>query len=280
MVNFRAFARHAGQRERWLAPALALIVGPASRNLAFVITPGKAGTEGGSSPGSASLATQVGRIAAPLRQQVLDVLRQAILTFHYKPGQRLIERELVDEIGVSRTTIREVLRELAAEGLVKTIPQKGAVVVVPSAQEAIELYELRATLEALAVRRFVEQASDAQVAELRAAVERLADVVADGGGILAMLKAKDRFYDVLLRGCGNRSVHSTLASLQARVSLLRATSLSQANRSEHALDEIRAIMTAIADRNAEAAVRACTYHIEQAKRAGLEGLASSTELRL
>ena len=61
------------------------------------------------------LSAQVGRIAAPLRQQVLDVLRQAILTFHFAPGQRLIERELIEEIGVSRTTIREALRELAAE---------------------------------------------------------------------------------------------------------------------------------------------------------------------
>ena len=67
-----------------------------------------------SSPGGDSL--RVGRVAAPLREQVVDVLREAILDFRLKPGQRLIERELIEQIGVSRTTIREVLRQLAAEG--------------------------------------------------------------------------------------------------------------------------------------------------------------------
>ncbi len=233
-----------------------------------------------SSADTTDLASQVGRVAAPLRQQVLDVLRQAILSFHYAPGQRLIERELIEEIGVSRTTIREALRELAAEGLVKTIPQKGAVVVVPSPQEALELYELRAVLEALAVRRFTEVASDEQVAELRAAFEQLAEAAGAGaeGDTLRILKAKDHFYDVLLRGCGNRSVHSTLGGVQARLSLLRATSLAQPGRTARSIQELRTMVEAVEARNAEAAVRACNHHIEQAKRAGLEGLSATSGL--
>ena len=109
------------------------------------------------------LSLGVQRVAAPLREQVLDLLRQAIVEHRLKPGQRLIERELVEQIGVSRTTIREVLRQLAAEGLVATIPQRGAVVAIPTAEEAAELYEVRAALESLAARRFVEHASDSQV---------------------------------------------------------------------------------------------------------------------
>lgn len=202
-------------------------------------------------------------------------MRGAILSFHYKPGQRLIERELIEEIGVSRTTIREVLRELTAEGLVKTIPQRGAVVVSPTPQEAVELYELRAALEALAVRKFVELASDAQVAELRAAADELERAVAGRSGTIALLRAKDRFYDVLLRGCGNRAVRATLISLQARVSLLRATSLSQSDRPAQTVREIHAIVDAVEARDADAAARACTYHVEQAKRYGLEGLAAA-----
>src|SRR3954451_11087538 len=107
------------------------------------------------------------RVAAPLREQVLDVLRQAMLDFRLRPGQRLIEHELIEQIGVSRTTIREVLRELEAEGLVTTIPQKGAIVVVPSPEEAAELYEVRSALEQLVVKNFVERATDEQIAELR-----------------------------------------------------------------------------------------------------------------
>ena len=74
----------------------------------------------------------MGRIAAPLREQVIAALRQAILDFQLKPGQRLVERELIEQLGVSRTTIREALRELTAEGLITVIPQKGAIVSAPS----------------------------------------------------------------------------------------------------------------------------------------------------
>jgi DNA-binding GntR family transcriptional regulator len=212
---------------------------------------------------------RVGRVAAPLREQVLDVLRQAILDFRLKPGQRLIERELIEQIGVSRTTIREVLRELAAEGLVTTIPQKGAIVVVPTAEEAAEVYEVRAALEALAARRFVTRASDAEVGELRAAFAEVEAVTHDGGDIHAMLGAKDRFYDVLLRGAGNGSIRSILGGLQARVRMLRAGSLSEPGRPERAVAEIRAMVEAIEARDADAAAQAAADHVERAAEVGL-----------
>jgi DNA-binding GntR family transcriptional regulator len=218
------------------------------------------------------LSLRVGRVAAPLREQVLSVLRQAIVEMRLEPGHRLIERELVEQTGVSRTTIREVLRQLDAEGLVATIPQKGAVVASPSPQEAAELYEVRAVLEALAARKFVERASDADVGALRDAFAEIEEVTHEGGDIRAMLRAKSRFYDVLLSGSGNGAIRSILGLLQARVSLLRTTSLSQPRRPAQAVAEIRAIVEAIEARDAEAAARACTLHVEHAARAGLGAL--------
>jgi DNA-binding GntR family transcriptional regulator len=212
---------------------------------------------------------RVGRVAAPLREQVLEVLRQAILDFRFQPGQRLIERELIEQIGVSRTTIREVLRELAAEGLVTTIPQKGAIVVVPTAEEAAEVYEVRAALEALAARRFVARASDADVAALRAAFAEVEAVTHDGGDIRAMLGAKDRFYGVLLEGAGNGSVRSILNGLQARVRMLRAASLSAPGRPEQTVAEIRALVEAIEARDADGAAQAASSHVERAAEVGL-----------
>ena len=76
-----------------------------------------------------------------------------------RPGQRLVERELTERIGVSRTTVREAIGELAAYGLVTTIPHKGAIVSVPSLQEAAELYDVRALLEGADARQFAERAS-------------------------------------------------------------------------------------------------------------------------
>ena len=213
-----------------------------------------------------------GRSGTPLRAQVVGLIRDSILNFHYKPGQRLIERELIERFEVSRTTIREALRELTSEGLLQSIPQRGVVVVVPTPQDALEMYELRAALESLAARKFVERASDTQVAKLRAALDRLDVLISEGGSTLDVLRAKDVFYETLLSGCGNRAVHETLKGLQARISLLRATSRGRPGRLTAARVELHAVMSAIEARNAEAAARACGYHVEQAKRAGLEGL--------
>jgi GntR family transcriptional regulator, trigonelline degradation regulator len=220
------------------------------------------------------LSHRVGRVAAPLRGQVLDLVRQGILDFHYKPGQRLIERELIEEIGVSRTTVREVLRELEAEGLVKTIPQKGAIVVVPTPEEAAELYEVRSALEQLTVRSFVERASDEQVAELRQASEAFGQASASGEGTQAMLRAKDAFYDVLLEGAGNKAVRTILGSLQARVRMLRAASMSNPDRGKEIIEEIGALVTAIEARDADAAALSCAIHLGTARQRGLVGISS------
>src|ERR1700742_5292863 len=103
-------------------------------------------------PDSGSL--RVGRVAAPLREQLTDVLREAFLDFRLRPGERLVERDLIDKTGVSRATIREVLRQLTAEGLVTVIPQRGAVVVELTRKEAAGLSEVRTMLEGLAARLF------------------------------------------------------------------------------------------------------------------------------
>lgn len=219
---------------------------------------------------------RVGRVAAPLREQVVEVLREAILDFRLKPGQRLIERELIEQIGVSRTTIREVLRQLAAEGLVTTIPQKGAIVVVPSPEEAAELYDVRLVLEAAAVQRFVRNASPMHRAALRAAVDQMERVSAeDDDDVRAVLRANDEFYEVLLEGAGNRAFHALLAGVQARVRVLRASSLSQPGRPAAAVAELREIVDAIEAGDAERAAAQTASHLELAEQAGLRAIAAA-----
>lgn len=217
---------------------------------------------------------RVGRAAAPLREQVLDGLRRAILNFDLKPGERLVERELIEQIGVSRTTIREVLRELTAENLVVVIPQKGAVVYAPSPEEARDLYAVRASLEALAVRRFIERAPEDKIDALRGIVDEMEQVAKDGGDMLPLLHAKDRFYDVLLEGAASPTIQNILGGVQARVRLLRATSLSQPGRSPKVVAEIRALVDAIAAGDADEAVRLCVEHLDNAAATGLKALES------
>lgn len=212
-----------------------------------------------------------------LREQVSDLLRQAIVDMRLAPGQRLIERELVQSLGVSRATVREAIRQLAAEGLVTTIPQRGAVVAVPTLKEAEELYEIRAMLEGLAGRQFVERASEAQLKALRRAHDGIRRVATSTGETAAMLQAKDRFYDALFAGAANETIREVLGGLQARITVLRAASMSQPGRVRSTMEEIGRIVEAIEARDAAAAEQACADHVRSAGRVVFEALQDSSE---
>ena len=217
---------------------------------------------------------QVQRVLPPVRTQVVDNLRQAILSRQFKPGQRLIERELVEATGASRTSVREALRELGAEGLVTAIPNKGTIVSEMSRDEARQIYELRSSLEGLAGRLFVQRASDAEVAELQEQFAAIKEAYSAGVGALA---AKDAFYAVLFRGAGNEPLRQVIAGLHARVSYLRAFSLTRPGRLERSLRELRDIMDAVEARDPDAVARACGTHVEQAGLAGLDALKSDSQ---
>jgi DNA-binding GntR family transcriptional regulator len=108
-------------------------------------------------PESSSTQTNSGELAipviqkraAPLRRDVVDAMRKAIVEGRLAPGSRLIERELIDMIGVSRTVIREALRQLESESIVETIPNKGPIVRRLTRAEAVDLYAIRSVLEGL-----------------------------------------------------------------------------------------------------------------------------------
>lgn len=238
--------------------------------------------------GGTWLPAPIGRVAAPLRDQVLDVVRQGILDFRLRPGQRLIERELMEQLDVSRATVREVIARLASEGLVTIIPQRGAVVTVLSEEEAADIYEMRVCLEGLAAHRFIERASARQVAELRTALEGYEAAAPAAGGHQAApaagenrdenldrLRAKDAFYKVLFEGAASEPLTQMLTILQSRVRLLRWTSLSVPGRAEETVEEMRAIVEAIEAKDAPAAEEACARHVRKAASMALARLAES-----
>ncbi|GGC96557.1 GntR family transcriptional regulator [Tersicoccus solisilvae] len=219
----------------------------------------------------------IGRVSAPLRAQVITALRRAILDFDLKPGQRLVERELIERLGVSRTTIREALRELTSEGLVTVVPHRGAMVSAPSLTDAADLYEVRASLESLVTQRFVERATDDDVDRLRAAVDDLAAVSDEDHDIRTILQAKDRFYGVLVAGARSEALRQLLEGIQARVQVLRATSLSEAGRAPEAVRELRAVLDAITRRDADLAARRCADHVRNAAVTALHSLRAAED---
>lgn len=203
-----------------------------------------------------------------LRDYVESYLRQAIMNGQYRPGERLVEREVCELLEVSRPSVREALRKLEAEKLITTVPHRGPVVASISATEAKEIYELRGVLEAHATAQFTKIASDAEIEELHAAILKLrAEAqLQDQRLLLENVKA---VYDVILKGCGNALIRETLLSLLSRISVLRATSLSQPNRLPASLAEIDHMYELIRARQPEAAGQAALEHILKAQQVAL-----------
>ena len=210
-------------------------------------------------------------VAAPVRQQVAQTLRNAIMLGRFLPGQRLVEKDLCELMNVSRPSVREALRELESEGLVENIPNKGPRVASISTEDITNIYQIRGVLEALGAKLFALNATDAQIATLEKAVENVATAYR-GKSSEENLSAKGRFYDLLLEGAGNSLLTSTHRSITARVNVLRRLSLSSQSRLPESLKEIRIIMKAIKRRDATAAFDASIAHIEFAATAALQSL--------
>ena len=215
-------------------------------------------------------ALEIARLAAPLRQKVEGVLREAIIDDRLAPGQRLTERELVAMTGVSRTLVREALRQLESEGLITVIPNRGPVVRELTIAEAQDLYAIRAVLEGFAARRVVEHADDAT---LDALVQSAQAVIAayQSGDLPLALKTKNRFYDALFEGAGSATLSTMVSTLHARIWRWRALGVTHPQRSARRSNEVvrglKEICAAIRRRDAEAAERAMR---DEANRGGAE----------
>lgn len=205
--------------------------------------------------------------AAPLRQQVLEALRSSIVSGQLAPGQRLTERELIEMTGVSRTVIRESLRQLEAEGLVEIIPHKGPVIRELSASEAKDLYQIRAVLEGLAARLFAENADEPAVAALDEALDEVKRAYQGSDGEAA-LQAKTNFYNTLYGGSASETLTSLLAMVEARIWRWRAVGLTHPNRAQARLNEsvanLELLLAAIHDKDGDAAERICRQEVNRA----------------
>jgi DNA-binding GntR family transcriptional regulator len=213
---------------------------------------------------------RVTRNQPTLREIVVDKLRQAIMTFQLLPGDRLVERDLCERLGVSRTSVREALRQLEAEGLVDH--SGGPRVAVITLEDARDIYELRCMLESTVVQLFTQKATRRQMAELERAWEILKETLREGD-THEIVEAVSDFYGVLYEGAGNRIAGQILSQLQARVNYLRATSVSQKARSLDSFREMTRIVEAIKARDPVAAHEACVAHIQAAAKVALAVLA-------
>ncbi len=211
------------------------------------------------------------RVAAPLRQSVVESIRNAIATGRFSAGERLTEKGLCEMVGVSRTLVREALRQLESEGLIDVLPHRGPVVARVSVVQAEQIYQVRRELEGLAAELFALNATEAQQNELRKALKDLKSGMASGDAAVR-LAAKNEFYACLLRGSGNAALAQVLGLLNSRVTLLRATSLQHKGRAQKSMVELGTLVDALLARDAQAARKAATTHVGHAAEAALNVL--------
>lgn len=206
-----------------------------------------------------------------VRQAVESWLRDAIVTGRFPAGTHLSDRQLSESCAASRTIVREAVRTLEAEGLVVVRANYGPIVAGISRDEAIELYELRVTLEALAVEAFAVRANAEERTALRSAYQELTRLNPPDPIEMA-LRAKERFYAVLIDGCRNAHVSRTLRQLINRNAMLRATSLRLPGRLSTTVAELKLVVDAIDRHDAVAAGAACRAHVRSAADAALSVL--------
>ncbi|OQP87471.1 GntR family transcriptional regulator [Rhizobium rhizosphaerae] len=202
---------------------------------------------------------------ATLREIALDRLRRAIISGLFEPGQRLVERTLCDQLGVSRSVIREVIRHLESEGLVDNVAKQGPTVARLSWDDARQIYEIRAALESTAVADCARRADEAVKLRLKTVLEEL-DRTSKNSSPPAVLDATHDFYEIIFRTSGHNIAWDIVSRLNSRISRLRVMTLSTSNRTVSGPARIREIYEAICRNDADGAAAACQAHVAEAAR--------------
>lgn len=202
----------------------------------------------------------------PLRDIVFETLREAIINQTLKPGERLMEIQLAEEMGVSRTPVREAIRKLELEGLVVMVPRKGAYVAGISMKDIHEVYELRSALEALAASLAAVRISDEELEEMERQMVKEAKETQENN-LQGIVSIDTTFHDLLYQAAHNQRLVQFINILQEQLHRFRAATLSRPGRSKYALEEHKKIVEALANRDAELASKLAIEHIENAENA-------------
>lgn len=196
----------------------------------------------------------------PLRELVFTTLRQAILKGELDPGERLMEIQLADKLGVSRTPIREAIRKLEKEGLVRMIPRKGAVVAGISEKMLTDVLEVRMTLEKMAFTLSVERGKPDFADRLEAAEKEFAEAVAKGD-IVEMSSKDEAFHFVIYDETGNEKLKELLYALRENMYRYRMEYLKESAVHQVLMDEHEEIIRCIRERNLDTGLEMIEKHI-------------------
>lgn len=200
----------------------------------------------------------------PLREVVCETLREAIRSGVLKPGERLMEIQLADELGVSRTPVREAMRKLELEGYVIMLPRRGTYVANISIRDINEVFEIRTTLDALASGLAAERITEEELEQL----ERLLVSIGENIETRNMKKVVEddmEFHDILYKASRNQRLVGIISNLREQMTRFRSMSMSYPGRLKKTLEEHSRLVEAIAQRDVELAQKLAVEHMENSE---------------
>lgn len=200
----------------------------------------------------------------PLREMVYEELKMQILKGTIVPGTRLMEVDLADEMGVSRTPIREAIRKLEKEGLVTIEPRRGAYASQISTKDMVEILEVRQNMEGLAAAFAASRITPEQLRELKQVSENYNNAVIEGN-MEDMIKYDTRFHRIIVESCKNKVLVTMIEQLQELVLRFRYIYYDNFRRAENMPSEHKVILEAIEQGDTETAREAADVHIDQLK---------------
>lgn len=198
-----------------------------------------------------------------LRAKVFQKVRTDILQGRYPSGKPIREGQISEELGVSRTPVREAIRQLELEGLVTFIPNKGAIVAGISLKDIEDIYAIRSLVEGLAASWAAKHITDEQLEELEEIME-LADFYVQKNNFTKAFDLDSRFHQVIYNASHSRSLHHLLSSFHHYVQKARLKSISSPNRLKQAVIEHSEILKALKERDPDKASSMMTHHVKQA----------------
>lgn len=197
----------------------------------------------------------------PLRDVVFNTLRQAILRGELKPGERLMEIQLANKLGVSRTPIREAIRKLELEGLVLMIPRKGAEVAEITEKSLRDVLEVRKALEELSVQLACERITPEMLKELGESAAEFEKIL-KSGDVTEIAQADVHFHDIIYKAADNQRLMQLLNQLGEQMYRYRVEYLKNPSVYGKLIEEHEEIIRHIGDREKEKAVRVICEHID------------------
>lgn len=196
----------------------------------------------------------------PLRDVVFYTLRQAILKGELEPGERLMEMQLAEQLGVSRTPIREAIRKLELEGLVLMIPRRGAIVAKITEKDLRDVLEVRSSLERLSTELACERMQDETIAELKQAQEAFKEAL-NQNDITLQAQRDVEFHDVIYKATGNLRLIQMLNNLREQMYRYRLEYLKHDLAHQTLIEEHEAIIEALSKRDKETATKIIVRHV-------------------